>query len=70
MIEILNYINGELTPALSGSKLDNISPRDGKVFSSITDSNADDVEKAVAAAQVAFPKWKTTSSEDLSLIHI
>ena len=33
MIEILNYINGELTPALSGSKLDNISPRDGKVFS-------------------------------------
>ncbi len=64
MIEILNYINGELTPALSGSKLDNISPRDGKVFSSIPDSNADDVEKAVAAAQVAFPKWKTTSSED------
>jgi aminomuconate-semialdehyde/2-hydroxymuconate-6-semialdehyde dehydrogenase len=64
VIEILNYINGELTPALSGSQLDNISPRDGKVFSTIPDSNADDVEKAVAAAQMAFPKWKTTSSED------
>ncbi|MBM3428988.1 MAG: aldehyde dehydrogenase family protein, partial [Bacteroidetes bacterium] len=57
-------MNGELTPALSGHKLDNISPRDGKVFSTIPDSHAEDVELAVDAAQNAFPKWKTTSSED------
>ncbi len=64
MITILNYINGALTPAKSGKTIDNISPRDGKVFSTIPDSQVEDVELAVAAAQIAFPLWKTTSAED------
>ena len=64
MITILNYINGALTPAKSGKTIDNISPRDGKVFSTIPDSHAEDVELAVAAAQIAFPLWKTTPAED------
>ena len=64
MITILNYINGALTPAESGKTIDNISPRDGKVFSTIPDSHAEDVELAVAAAQIAFPLWKTTPAED------
>ncbi len=64
MITILNYINGALTPAKSGKTIDNISPRDGKVFSTIPDSHVEDVELAVAAAQIAFPLWKTTPAED------
>jgi aminomuconate-semialdehyde/2-hydroxymuconate-6-semialdehyde dehydrogenase len=64
MITILNYINGSLTPAKSGKTIDNISPRDGKVFSTIPDSHAEDVELAVAAAQAAFPLWKKTPAED------
>lgn len=64
MITILNYINGALTPAKSGKTIDNISPRDGKVFSTIPDSHAEDVELAVAAAQIAFPLWKTTPAEN------
>ncbi len=64
MITILNYINGALTPAKSGKTIDNISPRDGKVFSTIPDSQTEDVELAVAAAQIAFPLWKTTPAED------
>jgi aminomuconate-semialdehyde/2-hydroxymuconate-6-semialdehyde dehydrogenase len=64
VITILNYINGALTPAKSGKTIDNISPRDGKVFSTIPDSHAEDVELAVAAAQIAFPLWKTTPAED------
>jgi aminomuconate-semialdehyde/2-hydroxymuconate-6-semialdehyde dehydrogenase len=64
MITILNYINGSLTPAKSGKTIDNISPRDGKVFSTIPDSHAEDVEWAVTAAQAAFPIWKTTPAED------
>ena len=64
MITILNYINGALNPAKSGKTIDNISPRDGKVFSTIPDSDAEDVELAVAAAQIAFPLWKTTPAED------
>ena len=64
MITILNYINGALTPAKSGKTIDNISPRDGKVFSTIPDSHSEDVELAVAAAQIAFPLWKTTPAED------
>lgn len=64
MITILNYINGALTPAKSGKTIDNFSPRDGKVFSNIPDSQAEDVELAVVAAQIAFPLWKTTPAED------
>lgn len=64
MITILNYIDGALTPAKSGNTIKNVSPRDGKVFSTIPDSQAEDVELAVAAAHSAFPLWKSTPAED------
>ncbi len=64
MITLYNYINGTLVSARSGESISNVSPRDGKVFSLIPDSDHHDVEVAVEAAQAAFPTWKKTSAED------
>ncbi len=54
---IKNYIGGALVPALSGNYLENYNPATGKVYSYLPDSEAEDVEKAVAAAEEAFAKW-------------
>jgi aminomuconate-semialdehyde/2-hydroxymuconate-6-semialdehyde dehydrogenase len=64
VITLYNYINGTLVSARSGESIPNVSPRDGKVFSLIPDSDHHDVEVAVEAAQAAFPTWKKTSAED------
>ncbi len=60
---IQNYIGGELVEPLSKKYLQNINPATGEVFGQIPASNADDVERAVQAAQAAFPLWKNTSAE-------
>jgi aminomuconate-semialdehyde/2-hydroxymuconate-6-semialdehyde dehydrogenase len=58
MIEIRNYINGRMVPALGGGWMDNPGPRDGQIFSRIADSGAADVDLAVEAAQAAQPAWE------------
>jgi len=50
----LNLVGGRWQPALSGQVLDVVSPIDGRVFASIADSGAEDVEAAVMAARAAF----------------
>ncbi len=54
---IKNYINGTLVPASSGNYLDNTNPATGQVYAHIPDSDEADVQKAVEAAQRAFPEW-------------
>ena len=56
---IKNYIDGALTPADSGEYIDNYNPATGKVYSYIPDSDASDIQKAVEAAERAFPDWST-----------
>ncbi|GAB4244548.1 MAG: aldehyde dehydrogenase [Saprospiraceae bacterium] len=63
-MDILNYIDGELVPAESGSWLDNYDPSIGKVYSRIPDSGQADVEKAVSAAKKAFPGWSTCGIQE------
>lgn len=60
---INNYIGGEIIPPKNGQYFDNYEPATGKVYSQIADSNADDIELAVAAAERAFPSWSKTSLE-------
>ena len=50
----LNLVGGRWQPALSGQVLDVVSPIDGRVFASIADSGAGDVDAAVMAARAAF----------------
>jgi aminomuconate-semialdehyde/2-hydroxymuconate-6-semialdehyde dehydrogenase len=67
---IQNYIGGELLPPDSGKYLDNIDPSRGKVYSYIPDSEKSDIDKAVLAAEKAFPGWANTPKEERSDIMI
>lgn len=66
MVRILNYINGELIPAVSGEWLDNYNPAEGRVYSQIPDSNEKDIEEAVTSAKKAFPSWSTMPMSERS----
>lgn len=64
MIEILNYINGELVPAQDGGKMDNINPATAEVYSTVPQSKNEDVEAAVEAAKYAFHYWSKLSNAE------
>lgn len=66
MEKLQNYINGALVAPSSGEYLDNYDPSCGKVYSLIPDSDATDIDMAVAAATEAFPSWSSTSREERS----
>ena len=61
MLNIENYIGGELVKPASGAYLDNFEPAAGNVYSQIADSDDRDVNLAVEAAKTAFTKWSRTS---------
>lgn len=61
-----NYIDGMFTPPLSQSYIDNYNPALGEIYSKIADSDAADIEVAVAAAQAAFPTWAAMPAEQRS----
>jgi aminomuconate-semialdehyde/2-hydroxymuconate-6-semialdehyde dehydrogenase len=65
-IKIRNFIDGEFIEPLGGKCLDNIEPATGKPYSLVPDSEARDVELAVAAAEKAFPSWSKTAAADRS----
>ena len=56
---IKNYIDGALGPANAGNYLENINPATGKVYSYLPDSDEHDVQRAVEAAERAFPDWSS-----------
>lgn len=55
-----NWIGGQWLPAASGEAIAVENPRHGKPFGQVTMSGAADVDRAVAAAQAAFPGWRDT----------
>lgn len=57
---ILNFIDGQYTAPVSGQYLDNFNPATGERYGLIPDSGHDDVQRAVEAAQRAFPAWSNT----------
>ncbi|WP_447044552.1 CoA-acylating methylmalonate-semialdehyde dehydrogenase [Vreelandella sp. H-I2] len=58
MSVVSHLINGELVE--SKRTLDVTNPSTGKVIRQVADANAADVERAIAAAQAAFPAWRDT----------
>nr|WP_315983589.1 aldehyde dehydrogenase family protein [Aliamphritea spongicola] len=52
-----NYINGQFVAAASSNRIDVVNPASGELLSTIPDSNADDVNRAVAAAKTAQVEW-------------
>jgi aminomuconate-semialdehyde/2-hydroxymuconate-6-semialdehyde dehydrogenase len=62
--EVLNCIDGAFVPAASGKWLDDHEPATGRVYARIAASDASDVDRAVKAAQRAFPGWKARTREE------
>jgi aminomuconate-semialdehyde/2-hydroxymuconate-6-semialdehyde dehydrogenase len=67
-LRIQNFINGEFVEAVGGNYLDNIEPATGKPYSLVADSDAGDVEAAVAAAEKAFVDWSKKSAAERSKV--
>src|SRR5215470_3160392 len=54
-----NYIGGRWTPAASSKTFENRNPADRRdLIGLFPDSDAEDVDRAVAAARAAFPSWR------------
>lgn len=66
MEKLQNYIDGKLVDPASKQWIDNFQPATGKVYSLIPDSDKEDVQAAVEAAQRAFPSWSVTPKEERS----
>ena len=66
MIRILNYIDGQLSESSSKTWIDNVNPATAEIYSEITSGNEDDVNKAVEAAQKAFPIWSSLKAHERS----
>ena len=64
MQQLFNFINNEYCPAAGGQWLDVHDPSTGRVYAQAPDSDERDVAAAVAAAQAAFPAWRTWGGEE------
>jgi aminomuconate-semialdehyde/2-hydroxymuconate-6-semialdehyde dehydrogenase len=54
---VTHEIDGEPAPASSGQTIDCFEPATGRRYAVIADGDAEDVNRAVAAAERAFPAW-------------
>src|SRR6184192_2580201 len=69
LVHIHNFINGEFLEPISGRYLDNVEPATGRPYSQVADSDARDIDLAVAAAEKAFCDWsKKTAAERSNLL--
>jgi aminomuconate-semialdehyde/2-hydroxymuconate-6-semialdehyde dehydrogenase len=68
MIKILHFIDGAFVEPASGAYFDDVDPSSGMPYALVPDGNAEDVERAVAAAKKAFPAWSQTSTAERSRI--
>mgnify|MGYP000347881503 CR=1 FL=1 len=66
MKKIQNYINGELVAPKSDQWLENVNPATGKVYSLLADSDKEDVEEAVKAANAAQDSWANMPTQKRS----
>jgi aminomuconate-semialdehyde/2-hydroxymuconate-6-semialdehyde dehydrogenase len=66
--QIRNFIDGQFAEPVGGKYLDNIEPATGKPYSEVADSDARDVDLAVAAAEKAFADWSRTPAAQRSRI--
>ncbi|HET9792830.1 MAG TPA: aldehyde dehydrogenase [Thermoanaerobaculia bacterium] len=66
MKRVFNFIGGEFRPPCAGNHLPDLEPATGEEIAEIADSDATDVDAAVAAASRAFPSWSRTPAEERS----
>ena len=64
MLQLQNYLNGQLVPPLAGRYLPLIEPATGQVYGQLPDSGPEDVAAAVAAAEAALSAWRAQPAEE------
>ena len=57
---VMNHIDGQNAPAMSGETFTTISPVDLSELAPVARGGAADIDNAVAAAKAAFPAWSKT----------
>jgi len=63
-----NYIGGEWVPPVKGEYFENPSPVNGKTFTEVPRSGAEDIDLALDAAHAAAPAWGKTSVAERAVI--
>ena len=58
------FIGGQWVDALSGATIPVVNPFDGSVITHIAEAEAADVDRAVEAAQAAFPAWSKLAASE------
>jgi acyl-CoA reductase-like NAD-dependent aldehyde dehydrogenase len=58
------FIGGEFVDALAGGTVDVRNPHDGSLLAEVAEARAADVDRAVEAAQAAFPAWAATPAAE------
>lgn len=58
------FIDGKFVDAAAGGTIDVLNPYDGALITAIAAAEAADVDRAVAAAQRAFPAWSRMAAAD------
>jgi len=66
--QILNFIGGEFREPVGKKFLDNIEPATGKPYSRVADSDARDIDLAVASAERVFADWSKKPAAERSKI--
>ena len=51
------FINGQFVDAADGQTLATLNPHDNSVIADVAMAGREDVDRAVAAAEAAFPAW-------------
>ncbi|WP_116048471.1 acetaldehyde dehydrogenase ExaC [Amycolatopsis palatopharyngis] len=59
-----HFIGGEYVPPMKGQYFDNPTPITGQVFTEIARGTAEDIERALDAAEGAAPAWGRTSADE------
>ena len=58
------FINNEFVDALDGGTFDVLNPFDNSLLCKVSEAKPADVDRAVAAARAAFPKWAAMSPSE------
>jgi acyl-CoA reductase-like NAD-dependent aldehyde dehydrogenase len=64
MMQTQLFINGKFVPAEDGATLPVLNPHDNSVIAEVAMAGKADIDKAVAAAKAAFPKWSRMAAMD------
>ncbi|GAA3983204.1 aldehyde dehydrogenase [Thermobifida alba] len=63
-----HFIGGEYVPPVKGEYFVDVTPVTGRPFTEVARGTAEDVDRAVAAAQKAAPAWGRTSPAERALV--